>query len=288
MLLTAITDEITQDFDHALDVMLEYGCKAAELRGMWGVNIADLSDADARRVAASLQSRGMRTACLSTPFFKCSLDGAEAEKTGPLHLAKPHHRSHQLEVLKRCIELAHRFETRLIRVFAFWRNGDLTADQETRIVDAFAEPIAIASEADVVLCLENEHACMIGTGAEAARIAAACNSDHFAVVWDPGNAFAAGEVPYPGGYEAVQRWVQHVHIKDAVRRDGDTEFVRVGEGEIDYENQFRALRRDGYTGYISIETHYRASNPNDPGSEPAGEWSTRECLAAAQDLIQMP
>lgn len=40
-----ITDEITQDFERALDVMLEYGCRTAELRGLWGINIMDL-DAD--------------------------------------------------------------------------------------------------------------------------------------------------------------------------------------------------------------------------------------------------
>ena len=43
------------------------------------------------------------------------------------------------------------------------------------------------------LLLENEHACFIGTGAEAGRIAGEIGSPHFKLVWDPGNAFHAGE-----------------------------------------------------------------------------------------------
>jgi hypothetical protein len=39
----AITDEISQDFEHALGVLLEYGVRDAELRGLWGTNILDLT-----------------------------------------------------------------------------------------------------------------------------------------------------------------------------------------------------------------------------------------------------
>ena len=46
MKLSVITDEISQDFEHALDVMAEYGVTGAELRGLWSVNIADLSAND--------------------------------------------------------------------------------------------------------------------------------------------------------------------------------------------------------------------------------------------------
>jgi hypothetical protein len=42
--LSVITDEISMDFDHALDVMLECGVKGAELRSLWDTNIGDLSD----------------------------------------------------------------------------------------------------------------------------------------------------------------------------------------------------------------------------------------------------
>src|SRR5690348_4953743 len=122
--LAAITDEISQDFEHALDVLLEYGATGAELRGLWGTNIADLSDDLVARAKAALNARGLRVVCLATPFYKCDLEiGAPnpGEEAGHMHLARPRGLEQQLDMLKRCIHLAHEFDTRLLRVFSFWR-----------------------------------------------------------------------------------------------------------------------------------------------------------------------
>src|SRR5437764_12115684 len=90
MQLAAITDEISQDFEHALDVLQEYGAEGAELRGLWGVNIADLTDEQADRAKKALAARGLTVPALSTPFFKCDLEMAApkvGEAAGRMHLA---------------------------------------------------------------------------------------------------------------------------------------------------------------------------------------------------------
>src|SRR5689334_19389961 len=116
MRLAAITDEISQDFEHALDVMLEYGATGAELRGLWSTNIADLSDEQVERARAALQARNMTVVGLATPFYKCDLD-VEApnpgEEAGHMHLAQPRGLAQQMEMLERCIRLAKAFDTRL-------------------------------------------------------------------------------------------------------------------------------------------------------------------------------
>jgi sugar phosphate isomerase/epimerase len=76
------------------------------------------------------------------------------------------------------------------------------------------------------------------------------------VNWDPGNAYCAGETPYPSGYAALRGRIEHMHFKDARRLpDGSAEFVT--RGEIDWQGQIQALMQDEYDGYISIETHLR-------------------------------
>ncbi len=106
--------------------------------------------------------------------------------------------------------------------------------------------------------MENEAACCLKTGADAAEVVERINSPALSIVWDPGNAFLAGETPYPNGYSAVRNYVEHVHVKDAVvLANGKRKFVVVGEGQVDYKGQFAALKTDGYSGYISLETHYR-------------------------------
>lgn len=295
MQLSAITDEISQDFEHALDVLKEYGATGTELRGLWGTNIADLTDEQVERALAALRERGLEVVALSTPFFKCDLEAKsinEGESVGRMHLAAPRGLEQQMELLHRCIRLAKRFDTKLIRVFSFWRKEALTLDVENRIVEAFREPVAIAERDGVILALENEHACFLGTGEETARIMKRLDSPSFKVVWDPGNAFHAGEKPFPNGYDAIKQWVVHVHVKDAITVDTpdhgkQARWCVVGEGEIDYSGQFEALRRDGYSGYISLETHYIPTLGSGPNGEGLAEDGSRPCLAALQKLLSL-
>lgn len=278
MKLSVITDEISQDLEHAIRVMQEYGVTGAELRGLWNTNIADIDDATARRAKKLLDAHGVKVSSIASPFYKCDLFEESAEVKGPMHLATPRDLSEQMDMLQRCIDLAHFFETPIIRVFSFWRRGELTPEIEKRIIDSYAEPVKLAEQEGVVLALENEHSCYLGTGAEVARVARAIGSPHLRICWDPGNALCAGETPYPDGYEAVRDLVAHVHIKDGVVEDGKVRFVVVGEGVIDYTGQFDALRRDGYTGWISLETHARIDGD--------AERASRLCLQALRQWIE--
>jgi len=291
MKLAAISDEISQEFEHALDVMCEYGATGVELRGLWGTNISDLTNEQVQRARTAIAARGLEVVCLATPFYKCDLETPDAgAPAGPLHLATPRGLRQQTDLLKRCIELAHAFDTRLLRVFSFWRKEAPSPQIDDRIVAAFDAPVALAEEAGVTLVLENEHACFVGSGAEAARIASRIDSPHFRICWDPGNAFSLGEVPYPDGYEAVRPWVAHVHIKDARMVEtpdhgAQARFCVIGEGEIDYPGQFAALKRDGYNGYVSLETHYVPQHGSGPNGKGTPEDGSRPCLAALRTLL---
>jgi len=281
MKLSAITDEISQDFEHALDVMQEYGVKYAELRGLWNCNIADLDADQVKRAKEAMSAREISVCGLSTPFYKCDLDIDEGAVRGRMHLAQARARSEQIEMLRRCAGLAQSFNCNLIRVFTFWRKGDLTPEIEEQVVDAFAEPVEVARQEGVILGLENEHACYIGTGAEAARIISKVDSPSLRSVWDPGNALLAGETPFPDGYEAVKPFVTHVHVKDATPSSttGQFDWCVIGEGAIDYLGQFDALRQINYPGFISLETHYIPQ-----GGTP--EEGSRACLAALRRFIK--
>ena len=294
MKLCAITDEISQEFEHALDVLLEYGATGAELRGLWGTNIADLSDEQAQRAKTALQERGLTVPCLSTPFYKCDLSVQApnlGEEAGPMHLAQARTMEQQAELLERCIRLAHFFEAPFLRVFAFWRKEIMTPDIEQRVIDAFKAPIERAAQEGITLVLENEHACLVGSGAEAARILSQIDSPHLRACWDPGNAFSLGEVPFPDGYEAIKPYLAHVHIKDARNIQTPDHGLQpqwrvVGEGEIDYTGHFAALKQDGYNGWISLETHYRPLTGSGPDGKGTAEEGSRPCLAYLSQVLK--
>ena len=285
--LCVFTDEISQDLEHALDVAAEYGVGAVELRGLWGRNIGALDDATAQRAIEIIRSRGLRVASLGSPFGKCDLPTDDMAE--------------QMALLRRLADLAEIFDARIIRGFAFWRpeevrkpvGGSGAVNVHLRKPDLpkkfwdtalrlFQQPARFVEERGLILAIENEDACGLGRGDETARFIEALGSANVRVAWDPGNAFFAGEAPYPDGYEQVRPHVVHFHAKDARLNPetGGAEWITIGEGDIDFAGQLRALAADGYRGAISLETHYTP-----PGG--TREDGSRAGLAALRELLSV-
>jgi len=279
--LAAITDEISQDFERALDLSVQWGLPKAEIRAMWGKNVAELSRQELQRARKALDARGIQACAVASPFYKCDLTGELGPAAGRLHQASQRALAEQTEVLRRCIDAAHLFGTPLIRVFAFWRRGEMTPEVVDRIAELYQEPLEIAKDAGVVLCLENEHDCFMSTGVETAQFVARMAPLGMRALWDPGNAFCAGERSYPDGYQALKPYISHIHLKDAVRENGKIRFVPIGDGEVDYAGQLRALAADGYSGVLSIETHFAPDGDTEAGTKMALD-GLRRLLADAQ------
>ena len=280
MRLCAITDEISQDLQSALGMMAEFGCRDVELRNAYGTYLVDADEALLARVQAEIKERGMRVACIDTPFFKCDMEGGNGAAAGTLHGAPDRALDEQMQMLNRAIDLCKRFDSPFIRIFSFWKKGPISPEVEDRIADLMVRPAEVAHRAGVTLLLENEHACYLGTGKEAARVIEKVGSPALKMIWDPGNGFMAGEQPFPSGYQAALPHIAHIHIKDArVGDDGKLEWTVVGEGEIDYVGQFKALKESGYEGCVSLETHYRAPDGNQ-------DAASRKCLDAMKRLIE--
>jgi L-ribulose-5-phosphate 3-epimerase len=80
-------------------------------------------------------------------------------------------------------------------------------------------------------------------------------------VWDPANAYISGEIPFPGGYKLLPpARIGHVHAKDCKLDGHKPLWGPLGEQDIDWRGQIAALERDGYKGYINLETHWAGPN----------------------------
>ncbi|MCL4535247.1 MAG: hypothetical protein M1370_08845 [Bacteroidetes bacterium] len=71
--LGVITDEISQDFEHALKTERALGAETVELRSLWGRNIADLPDAEVERALLLVREHGLAVNCIASPFLKVDL-----------------------------------------------------------------------------------------------------------------------------------------------------------------------------------------------------------------------
>jgi L-ribulose-5-phosphate 3-epimerase len=279
--LSVITDEITQDLGHALEITSkEFGLGFVELRSVWNKNIITLDHKEIAEAQRLLQKYALHVTDIASPLFKTDCPGAPKSKYSP---AKPQYGAdypfeEQGEVLERAVAVAKALGTNRVRCFDFWR----LEDQEpfrAAMNEILRKAAADAAREKMTLLLENESGCNTATGAEAARTLHAVQSPNLQLNWDPGNAASHGEIAFPDGFQKLPKErIGHMHCKDVVRKtDGTYEWAAMGRGIIDYVGQFRALVQAGYQGTMSLETHW-----NGAGSP---EESSRQSFAGMKEEL---
>lgn len=276
--LGIITDEITEKFEDALDFISSSSLEYCELRELWGKNIMNLSKDELRRAKELIEKHRLQVTDIGSPVMKYNLPEVPAREEKRDTFNANFTQQDNERLFDQAFELARFFGTRKIRIFSYWRVED-PEKAYPYVRDRLAKAAEIARQADMLLVLENEPACNIGTGKELGRVLKEINSLHLQGNWDPGNAVMLGEKPYPDGYEAVRGWFAHMHAKDVTKdpATGKLKWAPVGGGVVDWKGQLRALRRDGYEEAISLETHYLRPDGNKVES-------TRESL---QGLIRL-
>jgi len=89
------------------------------------------------------------------------------------------------------------------------------------------------------------------------------------MAWDVVNGTSTGETPYPDGFDLLdKKRIWHTHIKD-VRIDPETkkrQVCAVGDGQMPYHDIFTAMGKAGYTGALSMETHFSIDGSREPAS----------------------
>ncbi len=262
--VAVITDEISQDFDHACFVASrEFGMQWVEVRGLWNKNLINLTSTEISQAQGILKKYQLRVTDIASPLFKVDWPGAPASKYSPKRdqFNANFGYKQQQEVLDKCIEVAKAFQTDRVRGFDFWRLEN-QAPYRKAINAKLQEAATQLGKHGIVFLLENEFECNTATGAEAAKTLAAVTEPNFMLNWDPGNAAACGETPYPDGWELLPKnRIGHCHCKDIEMKQGGEgfEWMPVGKGTIDWVGQFEALKKLGYTLGVSLETHWHGA-----------------------------
>jgi sugar phosphate isomerase/epimerase len=279
--LGIITDEIAPGLDDAVNFITSYKLRWAELREIWGKNLMISPQEDLDRAKKLLADHGLTVSDIGSPLFKWNFPGVATKANEKRDFALGQYTEEDSDkALEKSFQLAHFFGTKKVRIFSYWR-VDEPEKVYTQVRDRLGKAAHLAARNDIVLVLENEMGCNVGTGKELGRILRDVNLPALRGNWDPGNAAMLGETPYPDGYLAVKGLFPHMHLKD-VRKNAQTgklEWAPVGGGVIDFKGQFAALRKDKYAGTMSLETHYKRADGNKLES-------TRESLEGIFKVLQ--
>jgi sugar phosphate isomerase/epimerase len=227
--ISAITDEIGPTQADAIDFAKQYALQWVELRNVPGTNheFAFLSEPELKRYAAELGANKIKVSLLKTSLLKSSPD-------------------HRKDKLARAIAAAQIFGVDKIRIFTGARVAD-PATAYPGIVRTMEELIPLAESAKVRLLIENEPSQNIGTCAELKAIMDLLPSKSIGFNWDPQNALALGETPWPAGYAQLPK-ARMLNVQTKAEGLSD------GSRSIDWRAIMEAMGRDGYQGEISLAT----------------------------------
>ncbi len=264
MKISLVTDEVSADLETAIELGLEWGVDAFELRGIGGQRVPHFSDYQKQRVLELREAYGIHIAAISPGLFKIPYPPKKRQQF-PLQVIDASYYDqwqaarrlldyHIQELLPASIEYAKQVGARQIIAFSFERDNQPPGLPPDEILEIFQMAAQQVAQAGLQLAIEVENNFWADTGERTAAIMRAVGEASLGVNWDPGNAFEAGDMPFPNGYQAIRQYVQHVHFKDAVRRlDGSVCYAI--QGDIDWAGQIRALVEDGYQGFVSVEPH---------------------------------
>lgn len=270
-LLSIITDEVSQEPRQALELVREFGFDGVELRSVWDCPVEELPEEKLLALSERLKELDLKVSAIASSLFKDHWNAPYREK------------------LERLIHACHVLRCDRIRGFSFWKSKDYSDA-------AFAK---LLSELDPLLCregitlvLENDPSVNLATGFDLARFFQNRPFQNIGVLWDPGNdIYTTGISTYPQAYEALRGSVRHVHVKDAVCKEGEPIGVAPGTGWMDFEGQFKALLEDGYRGWVVLEPHFRLEGTIDeellkrPGGAAFSEGGYAPSRIAMENLL---
>lgn len=255
--VSAITDEIAKSPADAIAFARQYKLEWVELRGVpgRGTYYETMPEDGLRAAAKELRDAGLRVSFFNTGLMKFGLPGTEPVRRRPeTEQARAKRLANEqaqfdcrMDDLQRAMKAAHIFGTDKVRIFTFSRVAE-PAKLFPRLQEIFDPMVKAAEREKIHLLVENEGSCNVATCAELASFVKMFPSKYIGINWDPQNALAFKEQPYPDGYRLLPlKRVLNVQVK--------ARGVMEGPQKLDWQSIIRSLEKDGYKGRIGLETH---------------------------------
>ncbi len=243
--LSGFGDEISPELTQQLDLLESEGVRHLELRGVWGKNVLDLTDAEVARVQAELKARGFRVSAIGSPIGKIGID----DPFEP-HLAR----------FRRALDLADALQAPFIRLFSFYVPQGRAADYRSQVM-ARMEALAAAAEGRrVTIGHENEHGIYGDVPERCLDIIRTINRPQWKTIFDPANYVLESVRPFADAYPLLEDSIAYLHIKDVVWVE--RRICVAGEGDGQVKQVLAALKARGYDGFLSLEPHLSLAGPS--------------------------
>lgn len=236
--VSCFADEIDVSVDKQIALLQELGIGWIEFRSGDGKGVADYTEKEAEMLMSRLSANGIRISAVGSPIGKIDITQD----------FEPH-----FETYRHIVELAGILDTSFIRMFSFFmpegEEPDKFRDEVMRRTDRMVE---YAAGRNVVLLHENEKGIYGDSAARCLDLMKLFYGDHFRCTFDFANFVQCGQDTLEA-YEMLRPYISYIHVKDALRENGDV--VPAGTGDGNVAEILNRLDEKGYAGFLSLEPH---------------------------------
>lgn len=236
--MSAFADEAATDLDGQIEALMEEDISMIELRGVDGVNCADLSKEDAARIHKKLKEHHISLSALGSPYGKISITDDFEE-----HLDK----------FKRSLEVCDILECSRIRMFSFYMpEGEKPEKYRDEVMNRLEKMVDMAQKSGILLVHENEKGIY---GDNDIRCKELYNyfGGRMGVCFDPAN-YVQCKVDPMEAYRRQKDTITYFHMKDALKENGSV--VSVGHGDGSVPEILKDIKDSGRKEVIlTIEPH---------------------------------
>jgi sugar phosphate isomerase/epimerase len=266
--LGVITDGISRDLEHALQVMTEADLEYAELQFVWDKEVGDLDDDEMAKLIELVDRYGVKIPCITRHNFVGLL-------VGNTQLGDADHQKH-MAALQRCIDMAKALDTELVRIMSFRKEMIIFGYNGAEVWNAskgawenllvlLRPAVELAAEQGITLVVETGNNAMVASAYLGRKLIEDLAMDNLKVLWDPANTLYCTEEVYPSGYETLRGgYLGHLHIKDCKVEiaKASVQQCALGTGQMApiLEDLASALVEDEYDGVISLESVYHPTD----------------------------
>ncbi|WIM10786.1 TIM barrel protein [Enhydrobacter sp.] len=258
--LAVIGDEIGPSLAEMISFCTEQDVRRLDMRTVGGRNLLAMTLDEVAAIARTLKSAGIEVPTFVSPLLKWpAIDGASA--AGPVDFAFDPKQCPQKDVLAHAFDIATALGASRIRVFSHLRHPGFAPRD---LLGTFDRLMELAARHDIIVELENEPVCNLGSIAELARFFRELPppAARLRPLVDIGNSYAMAAPPAEADIALLAPRVDLIHLKDrdiAARRT-----VSLGDGNVPWVKELRRLLAGVEASEVvaSIETHCPADGRN--------------------------
>ena len=241
------TDSISMDIETSFLVGLDWGINFYELKRLFNKRLPSFEKSDIEYIKNSLKKNNTSICSLSPGLFKGKID-SDLTHT-------------EINNFDKIINFTEEFQTNKIIVFGFEDEGFENFDKKKiifKMLNIYENLLEKCIKKKITLLIENDRGHYANNSDILVKVLKNLPSDNFKINWDPCNCIGEKNSirPYPDFYDLIKDRIGHLHVKDAINFEKKYKNIMIGKGDVDWNAQINALKKNEYSGYYVIEPHF--------------------------------